>query len=161
LIPNRHSTAANRFLSDFNYCPSSKWRCGSYKAAFAYLHLIRKHVLLKGLVSCLNRSLLGQFLREICPFKIYSPKYNAASGIIAGELLTGLQLMPHICSMKKSVTFLKGHISLKNWTYCPLFSHNTTSFKRTCFLNRLKVLPDGLYVFNGQHNIPVQLIILP
>jgi hypothetical protein len=26
-------------------------------------------------------------LREICPFKKYSPKYNAASGIIAGELL--------------------------------------------------------------------------
>jgi hypothetical protein len=27
-------------------------------------------------------------LRETCPFKKYSPKYNAASGIIAGELLT-------------------------------------------------------------------------
>jgi hypothetical protein len=28
-----------------------------------------------------------QFLREKCPFKKMTPKYNAASGIIAGELL--------------------------------------------------------------------------
>jgi hypothetical protein len=27
------------------------------------------------------------FLREICPLKKMTPKYNAASGIIAGELL--------------------------------------------------------------------------
>jgi hypothetical protein len=27
--------------------------------------------------------------------------------------------------------FLKGHISFKNGTYCPLFSHNTTFFKGT------------------------------
>jgi hypothetical protein len=33
---------------------------------------------------------LGQFFREICPFKKYSPKYKAASGIIAGELLNSL-----------------------------------------------------------------------
>jgi hypothetical protein len=43
------------------------------------------------------------------------------------------------------VIFLGEHISLKNGTYCPLFSHDTTFFKRTCFLIRLKVLPDGLY----------------
>jgi hypothetical protein len=50
---------------------------------------IERELPLNWLVSCLNRSLLGQFLREICPFKKYSPKYNAAnSGIIAGELLT-------------------------------------------------------------------------
>jgi hypothetical protein len=53
----------------FNYCPGSQWRCNPYKAASTYFHLVKKHVLLKGLVSCLNRSLLGQFLREICPFK--------------------------------------------------------------------------------------------
>jgi hypothetical protein len=42
---------------------------------------------LKELVSCLNSTLLGQFLREICPFKKKTPKYNAASGTIAGILL--------------------------------------------------------------------------
>jgi hypothetical protein len=31
-------------------------------------------------------------------------------------------------------SFLWGHISLKNRTYCPLFRHDTTSFKYTCFL---------------------------
>jgi hypothetical protein len=47
------------------------------------------------------------------------------------------------------------HISLKNGTFCPLFSHDTTSFKRTCFLMKLKQLLSGLYVFNGQPNMPV------
>jgi hypothetical protein len=42
---------------------------------------------LKELVLRLKRTLWGQFLREICPLKM-TPKYNAASGIIAGELLT-------------------------------------------------------------------------
>jgi hypothetical protein len=44
---------------------------------------------LKELVLCLNRTLWGQFLREICPLKKMTTKYNAASGIIAGELLRG------------------------------------------------------------------------
>jgi hypothetical protein len=57
-------------------------------------------------------------------------------------------------------SFLKGRFSLKNGTYCPLFSHDTTFFKRTCFLIRLKVLPDGLYVFNGQPDIPVPTYLL-
>jgi hypothetical protein len=46
------------------------------------------------------------------------------------------------------VIFLRGHISLKNGTFFPLFSHDTTFFKSTCHLTRLKVLPDGLY---GKH----------
>jgi hypothetical protein len=45
--------------------------------------------------------------------------------------------------------FLKGHISLKNWTQRVILKHDTTSFKRTCFLTTLKVLPDDLYVSNG------------
>jgi hypothetical protein len=44
-------------------------------------------VLLKKVVLLLNRTLWGQFLREICPLKKMTPKYDAASGIIAGELL--------------------------------------------------------------------------
>jgi hypothetical protein len=42
---------------------------------------------LKELVLRLNRTLWGQFLREICPLRKTTPKYDAASGIIAGELL--------------------------------------------------------------------------
>jgi hypothetical protein len=30
------------------------------------------------------------------------------------------------------VNFFRGHISLKNRTYCPLFKHDTTSFKGAC-----------------------------
>jgi hypothetical protein len=56
--------------------------------------------------------------------------------------------------------FLGEHISLKNGTYCPLFSHDTTFFKRTFFLTWLEVLPDGLYVFNGQPDIPVPTYLL-
>jgi hypothetical protein len=45
-------------------------------------------VSLKELVSWLKRGQKVPFLREICPLKKMTPKYNAASGIIAGELLT-------------------------------------------------------------------------
>jgi hypothetical protein len=38
-----------------------------------------------------------------------------------------------------------GHISLKIRTYCPLFSHDSSPFKGTCFLIRLIVLLDALY----------------
>jgi hypothetical protein len=48
---------------------------------------IRKQVRLNGDVLCLNRTLLVQFFREICPFKERTPKYNVASGTIAGTLL--------------------------------------------------------------------------
>jgi hypothetical protein len=51
--------------------------------------------------------------------------------------------------------FLKGRFSLKNGTYCPLFSHDTTFFTGTCLFIYLNILPDGLYVFNGQLDIPV------
>jgi hypothetical protein len=44
-------------------------------------------VLLKKIVSWLKRGQKVPFLREICPLKKMTPKYNAASGIIAGELL--------------------------------------------------------------------------
>jgi hypothetical protein len=53
-------------------------------------------------------------------------------------------IMP-LAALYFGVIFLKGHISLKNGTYCPFFSHDTTFFKSTCFLIRLKVLLEGLY----------------
>jgi hypothetical protein len=43
------------------------------------------------------------------------------------------------------VHFLREHISLKNGTFCPLSSHNSSSLKDACFLIRFKVLPDALY----------------
>jgi hypothetical protein len=50
-------------------------------------------VLLKKVVSWLKRGQKGPFLREICPLKKMTPKYDAASGIIAGELLKYLELI--------------------------------------------------------------------
>jgi hypothetical protein len=58
------------------------------------------------------------------------------------------------------VLFLKGRFSLKNGTYCPLFSHDTTFFKGTCLSIYLKVLPEDLYVFNRQPDIPVPTYLL-
>jgi hypothetical protein len=47
---------------------------------------------LKELVLRPNRTLWGQFLREIYPLKQMTPKYDAASGIIAGELFNGVNV---------------------------------------------------------------------
>jgi hypothetical protein len=69
--------------------------------------------------------------------------------------------MAPLTGPKKGVLFLRGHISLKNGTFRPLISHDTSSFKDTCFLIRLKVLPDGLYVLNGQPNMPVPTLFRP
>jgi hypothetical protein len=70
-----------------NYCPSLQWRCAPFKPSGSTFNIIRWHVLLKKVVSWLERGQKAPFLREICPLKKTTPKYNAASGIIAGELL--------------------------------------------------------------------------
>jgi hypothetical protein len=54
-------------------------------------------------------------LREICPFKKYSPKYNAASGIISGELLTafpGLTSKAIRKHLPKSISTTMGHMHI-------------------------------------------------
>jgi hypothetical protein len=43
------------------------------------------------------------------------------------------------------VIFSRGHISLKNWTYCPVLKDSTSPFKGTCLLITLKEDPFGLY----------------
>jgi hypothetical protein len=53
------------------------------------------------------------------------------------------------------VHFFRGHISLKNWTICPPFSHDTSSFKDTCLLTYIIEAKVALYVLNGQPNMPV------
>jgi hypothetical protein len=53
------------------------------------------------------------------------------------------------------VLFLQGHISLKNWTYCPVLRESATPFKSTCLPIKLKELPFDLYCRNGQWYKPV------
>jgi hypothetical protein len=48
------------------------------------------------------------------------------------------QAVAPLTGQKKRGTFLREHISLKNGTFCPLFSHDTTFFKRKCFLIKQK-----------------------
>jgi hypothetical protein len=49
-------------------------------------------------------------------------------------ILTDFVLWPSITGQLLGVYFFRGHISLKNRTYCPLFSHDTSSFKDTRLL---------------------------
>jgi hypothetical protein len=78
----------------------------------------------------------------------------------AMEDLTAFILWPSINGQLLG-SFFGEHISLKNGTdVLPPFYHDTTFFKRTCFLIRLKVLLDGLYVFNGQPDISVPTYLL-
>jgi hypothetical protein len=59
---------------------------------------------LKDVESWLKRGQNVTFLREICPRKKVTPKYNAASGIIAGELLKGcVKLTNSLCADSASV----------------------------------------------------------
>jgi hypothetical protein len=53
-------------------------------------------------------------------------------------------------------SFFRGHISLKNWSYSPLFRESATPFKRTCLLIRLKEVPDTSYVA-GMFRMDVRL----
>jgi hypothetical protein len=57
---------------------------------------------LKDVESWLKRGQYVQFLREICPRKKYTPKYNAATGIIAGELLIEFSKISHRIGKKLS-----------------------------------------------------------
>jgi hypothetical protein len=90
---------------------------------------------LKELVSCLDRTLLGQFLREICPLKRHH-NWNPVNSF-------------HVMAVNKrptfGVIFLKGHISLKNWPKRLLFRHDTNSFKGACLFTYLKEAKADLY----------------
>jgi hypothetical protein len=59
----------------------------TYKHHGSIFKYIKRHVSLKELESSLIRGQIVPFLREKRPFKKSTPKYNATSGIIAGELL--------------------------------------------------------------------------
>jgi hypothetical protein len=49
-------------------------------------------------------------------------------------IVNSFQAIAPLTGQKKGVHFLREHISLKNGTFCPLFSHDTGSFKDTCLL---------------------------
>jgi hypothetical protein len=61
------------------------------------------------------------------------------------EMFNRIPVMAPILALIFGVHFFRGHISLKNGTFCPFFSHDSSSFKGTCFLTRLIVLLDALY----------------
>jgi hypothetical protein len=54
--------------------------------------------------------------------------------IYACTPINSFQAIAPLMAHEKGVHFLGEHISLKNLTFCPLFSHDTSSFKDTCFL---------------------------
>jgi hypothetical protein len=52
------------------------------------------------------------------------------------------------------VIFLQGHISLKNWTYCPVLRDSTSPFKGTCLLITLKQEKNALYGLTVLWHVP-------
>jgi hypothetical protein len=62
-----------------------------------------------------------------------------------GSPLNRIQAMVPLTATLFGVFFLRGHISLKNWTYWPLLRESATPYQRTCLLIRLKEVPDALY----------------
>jgi hypothetical protein len=69
-------------------------------------------------------------------------------GACRGRILNRIPVTAPILAPILGSLFLKGHISLKNRTYCPLFRNDTTSFKYTCFLISKKEAKIALY---GRH----------
>jgi hypothetical protein len=72
--------------------------------------------------------------------------------------------MAPISAPKLGVHFFGGHISLKNGTFCPLSSHDSSSFKDTCLFIYLKWAKVAFYgphlhwcLHRLFHNYPFQL----
>jgi hypothetical protein len=55
-----------------------------------------------------------------------------------------IPVMAPILAPLLGILFLRGHISLKNWTYSPLLRGSASPFKSTCLLIRLKEVPAAL-----------------
>jgi hypothetical protein len=101
----------------------------SEKAALIIAHLCSE-------ITVFDRNSIRSFRRSI--------RYSTIEACCSFLLNSSPAIMP-LAALYFWGHFLMGHISLKNGTFCPLFSHETTIFKSTCHLIRLKVLPDGLY----------------
>jgi hypothetical protein len=59
---------------------------------------------------------------------------NMIDKFIRNGNLNRIPVMAPILAPLLVVIFFWGHISLKNGTFCPLFSHDSTSFKNMCLL---------------------------
>jgi hypothetical protein len=106
------------------------------------------HPILSKIDSILkNKACSSILLRELnyCPYRV-----------CIGCSVNGFQAIALLLGQKKGV-----HISLKNGTFCPLFSHDTNSFKDTCLYIYLKEAKVALYVLNGQPNMPVPTLFRP
>jgi hypothetical protein len=80
----------------------------------------------------------AKFYPRGCYFSLKQPSsYYAASGILFW------------------VPFFKGAFLPQKWDLLPLFSHITIFFTGSCLFLYLNILPDRLYVFNRQLDIPV------
>jgi hypothetical protein len=83
---------------------------------------------------------------------VCAPLYNARKHVqypIFALPLNRIPVMVPILVPLLGLLFLRGHISLKNWTYCPVLRVSATPFKSTCLLIRLREVPGGVYHRNG------------
>jgi hypothetical protein len=77
---------------------------------------------LKDVESWLKRGQIAPFFREKRPRKKYATKYNAASGIIAGELLTGFRLWRQYWRQLLGSLFLMGVSPSKMGPFAPFLA---------------------------------------
>jgi hypothetical protein len=117
---------------------------------------------LKELVLCLNRSLLGQFLMEICPFKKMAPFLCRIYAALAGVLLIArhganiraksangqketIQIIEHLCSEA-------GYFG--EFEYPPASKINSILKNKACcsvLINRIPVMTPILAPILGVH----------
>jgi hypothetical protein len=72
-----------------------------------------------------------------------------AALVVSYCLVNSFQAIVLLTGQEKGVLFLRGHISLKNWSFRPLLRDSTSHFKSSCLLFRLKEVLDALYHRNG------------
>jgi hypothetical protein len=68
-----------------------------------------------------------------------------SSKYFSSKCINSFHVMAPILAPLLGVLFLQGHISLKNWTYCPVLRVRATPFNSTCLLIRLKEANIDLY----------------
>jgi hypothetical protein len=66
------------------------------------------------------------------------PQANQLADGLVSYIVNRIQAMVPLMAPLFGVIFLRGHIFLKNWTYCPLLRESASPFKSTCLLITLK-----------------------
>jgi hypothetical protein len=100
------------------------------------LHKVTSIDELKDLVAKTYHMFRDKFVEEAHEH----PSYQAYRLVYAvfNRILVITPILGSILSHEKRVLFLRGCISLKNRSYCPLLRDSTSPFKSTCLLIRLK-----------------------